>query len=267
MDGGRHSAEKAPSFVLSPPSEHPLHDIPAPIPVLSEKVAQNELRPIPITISPATPEDEVPPPRPSSEKNEKKTQGGLRVKRSSSIDRDTSKSKKEKVQQMLKNRVHKEQVRITTISRKIGNGVVRNGSLKRSSSAPGRSPIQVFPTLHSNYRLSDFHFVLRQTSYQASSIHSRRRLSSIIHQHHDRTPNESPPPPPPPIPPPQESKRNSRIARSNRLLANLWLMSAATFRRLGKIEQARGAIQEAEVRDEANPAVWVQVKACLYLAV
>lgn len=37
-------------------------------------------------------------------------------------------------------------------------------------------------------------------------------------------------------------------------------MSAATFRRLGKIEQARGAIQEAEVRDENNPAVWVQVR-------
>jgi tetratricopeptide (TPR) repeat protein len=36
-------------------------------------------------------------------------------------------------------------------------------------------------------------------------------------------------------------------------------MSAATFRRLGKIEQAKGAIQEAEVRDENNSAVWVQV--------
>jgi len=36
-------------------------------------------------------------------------------------------------------------------------------------------------------------------------------------------------------------------------------MSAATFRRSGKIEQAKGAIQEAEVKDEGNPAVWVQV--------
>lgn len=36
-------------------------------------------------------------------------------------------------------------------------------------------------------------------------------------------------------------------------------MSAATFRRSGKIEQARGAIQEAEVRDDENPGVWVQV--------
>ena len=42
-------------------------------------------------------------------------------------------------------------------------------------------------------------------------------------------------------------------------MSDLWCMSAATFRRFGKIEQARGAIQEAEVRDGDNPAVWVQV--------
>lgn len=42
--------------------------------------------------------------------------------------------------------------------------------------------------------------------------------------------------------------------RENRLLSNLWLMSAATFR-----WHAKGAIQEAEVRDEANPDVWIQV--------
>lgn len=51
-----------------------------------------------------------------------------------------------------------------------------------------------------------------------------------------------------------------RVARENRLLSDLWLMSAATFRRLDKIEQAKGAIQEAEVKDEDNPAVWVQVR-------
>jgi len=36
-------------------------------------------------------------------------------------------------------------------------------------------------------------------------------------------------------------------------------MSAATFRRLGKIEQAKGSIQEAEVKDQSNPSVWVQL--------
>jgi hypothetical protein len=41
-------------------------------------------------------------------------------------------------------------------------------------------------------------------------------------------------------------------------------MSAATFRRLGQIEQAKGAIQEAEVKDEENPGVWVQVRLVLF---
>ncbi|KAG5637480.1 hypothetical protein H0H81_004451, partial [Sphagnurus paluster] len=239
IDGTRAS-EKAPSFVISPPGDTMSHpEMPAPVPVRYsiEVTEQETLQPvaIPITISPATPETEHAP-------RARGKSHGATGKRSSSIDRDTSKSKK--VQQMLKNRVHKEQVRITTISKTIANGVVRTGSLKRPNSTP------------------DFHAILRQTSYQASSIHSRRRVSSILHHAQDRTPTESPPPPPTPIPPPppaQDRKANARIAHTNRLLADLWLMSAATFRRLGKIEQAKGAIQEAEVRDEANPGVWVQL--------
>lgn len=43
------------------------------------------------------------------------------------------------------------------------------------------------------------------------------------------------------------------------MLSNLWLMSAATFRRMDKVEQARAAIQEAEVKDDNNPEVWVQL--------
>lgn len=109
----------------------------------------------------------------------------------------------------------------------------------------------------------DFHAALQPTSYQASSIHSRRRLSSIAHSG-EVTPMDSPPPPPPPTLPSSVKQqdyqlRNQRSAREDRLLSDLWLMSAATFRRLGKIEQAKGSIQEAEVRDENNPNVWVQV--------
>ena len=87
---------------------------------------------------------------------------------------------------------------------------------------------------------------------------------------------ESPPPPPlsanttaqqpssSPIPTSivgrhQQDLKNERSMK-DRLLSDLWLMSAATFRRLGKIDQAKGAIQEAEVKDENNPAVWVQVR-------
>ncbi|KAF8229254.1 hypothetical protein L208DRAFT_1439479 [Tricholoma matsutake] len=237
MDESRASPDKSATFVVTPPSTSE-HLAQAQAPIHTKKDSpQSNLQAIPITVSPAPPDNE---PRTSSEKPEKpekKNYGGLRVKRSSSIDQDTSTSKK--VQQMLKNRVHQGRAGITTISRKIGGGVVKNGSLKKSSSTP------------------DFHAVLRQTSYQASSIHSRPRLSSIIHSY-DRTPTVSPPPPPS-LPPSQESKRNIRTTRSNRLLADLWLMSAATFRRLGKIEQTKAAIQEAEVRDEDNPAVWVQL--------
>ncbi|KAF5376499.1 hypothetical protein D9615_008660 [Tricholomella constricta] len=249
MDGTRPPTEKAPSFVISPPlgaTLPPPPEVQEPASGISpvefnEKQETLQSTSIPITVSPATPDSEHQP-------RARGKRHGATGKRSSSMDRDTSKSKK--VQQMLKNRVHKGQVRITTISRKIGSGVVRTGSLKRSNSTP------------------DFHAILRQTSYQASSIHSRRRVSSILHHPHDHTPADSPPPPPTPVPPPpspQGMKRNSRTARSIRLIATLWLMSAATFRRLGKIEQARGAIQEAEVRDEGNPGVWVQL-ALYYVA-
>ncbi|KAF8152244.1 hypothetical protein B0H34DRAFT_724464 [Crassisporium funariophilum] len=179
---------------------------------------------------------------------EKKGLNGLRAKRSTSIDRDSkldpSKPKK-KVGQMLKHQVHKGRTEITAISRKIGHGVVKNKGLRRSTSTP------------------DFHAVFQQTSYQASSIHSRRRLSSIIHSS-DRTPTESPPPPPPPSIPPSATQqdfklKNDRSSKENRLLSDLWLMSAATFRRLGKLDQAKGSIQEAEVKDDNNPAVWVQL--------
>ncbi|KXN92633.1 Putative cargo-transport protein ypp1 [Leucoagaricus sp. SymC.cos] len=211
--------------------------------------------PIPITISPATPTENIqnaisPFEEVISEKGgekEKSKVNGLRVKRSISIDRgDTSKSKK--VQQMLKDRVHKGRRGITAVSRKIGHGVSKHHQLhlRRTNSSP------------------DFHEVIRNASYQASSIHSRRRLGSFL-QLNDRTPTESPPPPPPPSLPAQpptsqkELKPGSRQAKENRLLSELWLMSAATFRRLGKIEQAKGAIQEAEVKDEGNPGVWVQL--------
>lgn len=105
------------------------------------------------------------------------------------------------------------------------------------------------------------HSMLSTTSsYQASSIHSRRRVT-----YGDSTPDGSvieslPPRPPAPLPTSQTpSKWDDRAAKDRRLMSDLWCMSAATFRRFGKIEQARGAIQEAEARDGNNPAVWVQV--------
>lgn len=104
--------------------------------------------------------------------------------------------------------------------------------------------------------LSDLNAVLRHSGFQASSIHSRKHHPFHRDSH---SPRNASPPPPPLLPTEQNSKSSSRMAREYRLLSDLWLMSAATFRRLGQIEQAKGAIQEAEVKDEDNPAVWVQV--------
>ncbi|EMD35752.1 hypothetical protein CERSUDRAFT_115699 [Gelatoporia subvermispora B] len=183
--------------------------------------------PIPITVTPASPDE------------------GVHEKRSSSFeDNKTDISRGKKVKEVLRNRVHKGQERITTISKKIGHNVARQRSthLKRSASAP------------------DLHAVLSETSYQASSIHLRQYLS-IHSSQQDLSLPEAPPPPPPSQQSPSliPEKANSRAAKDRRLLSNLWLMSSATFRRLGKIEQARGAIQEAEVRDEHNAVVWVQL--------
>jgi hypothetical protein len=106
---------------------------------------------------------------------------------------------------------------------------------------------------------TDFTEQNRHQHFQASSIHSRRYFAPSILQQ-DPSHAELPvPPSPSPVPPQLTTKSNERAARNHRLLSDLWLMSAATFRRLSKIEQARGAIQEAEVKDENNPAVWVQV--------
>ncbi|TFK51537.1 hypothetical protein OE88DRAFT_1659604 [Heliocybe sulcata] len=169
-------------------------------------------------------------------------------KRSSSFDKERDSLSGKRVQQMLKSRVHKGQARISTFSKKIGHGVTRNGvvnHLRRTNSAP------------------NFHDPLSRSPYQASSIHrsSRRYLDSPnSRSQQDLAFMESAPPPPPSLSPQQPvMKWNKRMAREKKLLSDLWLMSAATFRRLGQLEQAKGAIQEAEVQDQQNTGVWVQL--------
>jgi hypothetical protein len=119
----------------------------------------NELPPppIPIMILPATPIVETAESGESSPTREKEKKGAdkkhshhtlvkkssLLAKSSSSFDRDREGSKStKKINQMLKSGVkgvHKSGARLTAVSRKIGRGVVRNGSLRRSNSTPGRS--------------------------------------------------------------------------------------------------------------------------------
>ena len=257
---------------------------------------------IPITISPATPtvaeevaysaleiaKDRV------KERDQRKDQGkekrtlnnAFRPKRLTSIDierdsnnrLDVQKSKKN-VGQMLKGSVMKSRAGITAATKKLG---ARHTGLRRSTSTPGSFRFLFFEEISNFIFGLDFHVVFQQsTSYQASSIHSRRRLS-FMSASRDRS-LESPPPPPlssttttqQPSPSPipssivrhhQQDFKNERLM-TDRLLSDLWLMSAATFRRLGKIDQAKGAIQEAEVKDENNPAVWVQVRLSQFFAI
>jgi tetratricopeptide (TPR) repeat protein len=110
----------------------------------------------------------------------------------------------------------------------------------------------------------DFHAVLQNRHYQASSIHSHRRLRSLRRnsssEDTEHPADDCPVPPPPPTPLPQDSKPIPQASREDKLLSELWASSAATFRRLGKIDQVKGAIQEAEVKNQENPSVWVQVR-------
>ena len=95
-------------------------DIPGSMDLSSDQSTDRTQLP-PITVTPPTPAD---------------PERRFPLLKRSSTDHDSSTGKK--VHQMFKNRVHKGQEKISTISRKIGHGVVRNGNLKRTNSAPGK---------------------------------------------------------------------------------------------------------------------------------
>lgn len=65
---------------------------------------------------------------------------------------------------------------------------------------------------------------------------------------------------PSPVPMPTPVQRK---AHENRLLSDVWLTSAAVFRRMRRFDQAKDAIGEAEMLDENNPGVWIQVSVSL----
>lgn len=62
------------------------------------------------------------------------------------------------------------------------------------------------------------------------------------------------------------SLESHRLAHARRLEQKLWLLSAATYRRAGDLDDARDAVEEAERIDDENPDVWVQVRRCIALA-
>ncbi|KAG0233561.1 hypothetical protein BGW42_007396 [Actinomortierella wolfii] len=63
----------------------------------------------------------------------------------------------------------------------------------------------------------------------------------------------------PPTTPRETTKAIQRSARSKKVLVTLWLLSAATFRRIGKMQDALKATEEAERTDASNPDVWYQL--------
>lgn len=58
---------------------------------------------------------------------------------------------------------------------------------------------------------------------------------------------------------PAEARAAYRARVERRMLQTLWLMSAASFRRAGDLDQSRDAIQEAESLDALQPDLWVQL--------
>jgi tetratricopeptide (TPR) repeat protein len=59
--------------------------------------------------------------------------------------------------------------------------------------------------------------------------------------------------------PPMAGSDHGRTPTESRILSGLWLQSAATYRRWGKVDQCLVSIQEAEIIDPENPDVWVQL--------
>lgn len=97
--------------------------------------------PIPIMITPATPAIVSPQSNTPDMLATQNSNGHdhSSSKRASLDEKDRDISRGKKVKQVLKTRVHQGQARISTISKKIGHGVGRRGSLslKRINSAPG----------------------------------------------------------------------------------------------------------------------------------
>ncbi|BEI84707.1 hypothetical protein CcaverHIS002_0501080 [Cutaneotrichosporon cavernicola] len=75
---------------------------------------------------------------------------------------------------------------------------------------------------------------------------------TAVHSHYAGAGGRGPPPPP-------LKQVVRRSPEEERVLSDMWLMSAASFRRSGNLEQSLVAIEEAETRDPENPAVWAQL--------
>ncbi|WWC99319.1 hypothetical protein V866_006220 [Kwoniella sp. B9012] len=135
-----------------------------------------------------------------------------------------------------------------------GQGQSQGQGITQPISAPVSRPSSV-------RRLSSTSPTIQQQGVRERSASAAQSLApTAIHSHFRNYAPSSRTilPPPPPIQQPT-MEEHGRTPAESRILSNLWLMSAATFRRWGKLEQCLVAIEEAEVLDPENPDVWVQL--------
>src|SRR5690242_812310 len=90
-------------------------------------------------------------------------------------------------------------------------------------------------------RLADLELQRHRTA-SASTV-ALSLAPTAVHSHFRGSTPARPPPPPPAA----ALAEHGRTPTESRILSNLWLQSAATFRRCGKPEQCLVAIEEAEV--------------------
>ncbi|RXK37161.1 hypothetical protein M231_05530 [Tremella mesenterica] len=119
------------------------------------------------------------------------------------------------------------------------------------------------PNTNRNSSIRRVHTVPDDTDIQRSRISSVSSIAlslapTAVHSHYRNRPSPSRPSPPP-LPSSNPAQSDNLTPLESRVLSNLWLMSASTFRRWGKSEQALVSIQEAESLDPENPDVWVQL--------
>lgn len=88
-------------------------------------------------------------------------------------------------------------------------------------------------------------------SYISQSLQSHKRRSSLGAEHAlalaDGATKQD-----------EDKKEQPSNSKSIKTLQDLWLMSAATFRRWGKNDECKGAVEEAESLNPDSPDLWVQ---------
>ncbi|EIW68009.1 hypothetical protein TREMEDRAFT_44986 [Tremella mesenterica DSM 1558] len=151
------------------------------------------------------------------------------------------------------------------------NDADEGGTLRIGEKKSGRKSFTGVEPTFLTYSLITFEWLLLATSGadRPDTDIQRSRISSVssialslaptaVHSHYRNRPSPSRPSPPP-LPSSNPAQSDNLTPLESRVLSNLWLMSASTFRRWGKSEQALVSIQEAESLDPENPDVWVQL--------